>query len=238
VRLAKKYDGIIIRDCDFQIALELILKRKAMKKYLIYDCEIINCIPGRDGYQKPGFTYCKGWNDHANMGISLIGAYLSWKDSIVIYPQSAFNAFQKAVDEAHLIVGYNSISFDDKLCQANGIRIQTDYDLLSEVWAAAGMPRQYTAGVTRAGYKLENLAQANLGKGKSGSGELAPELWQQGRQSDVVRYVTDDVLITKALFDRRSSLIDPTDLSELCLREPWEPIQEGARFLDLDSISL
>lgn len=202
-------------------------------KTLIYDCEIIKCIPGRDSYQKPGFDYCKGWNDHANMGISLIGAYLSWKDSIIIYPQSAFSAFQKAAEEADLIVGFNSISFDDKLCRANGIEISTDYDLLSEVWAAAGMPRQYTPGKTRAGYKLENLAQANLGKGKSGSGELAPELWQQGRQWEVATYLTDDVLITKTLFERRASLIDPTDsFSQLCLREPTEPIQEGARFLD------
>ena len=202
-------------------------------KYLIYDCEIIKCIPGKDGYQTPAFRYCKGWNDHANMGISVIGAYLSWEDVIAIYPQSLFRSFQKAVDEADLIVGFNSISFDDKLCRANGITIKTDYDLLSEVWAAAGMPRQYTYGVTRAGYKLENLAQANLGRGKSGSGELAPELWQQGKHWEVISYLTDDVLITKQLFERRECLIDPTDLiTELCLREPDEPIQAGARFLD------
>lgn len=70
---------------------------------LIYDCEIVNCIPDRNGYQKPGFTYCKGWNDHANMGISLIGAWLSWDNSIRIYPQSALNQFQKVVDQAELM---------------------------------------------------------------------------------------------------------------------------------------
>ncbi len=205
-------------------------------KTLIYDCEIIKCIPGRDGYKKPEFEYCKGWDDHANMGISLIGAWLSWDNSIRIYPQSAFDKFQQAVNEADLIVGFNSISFDDKLCQANGIRITTDYDLLSEVWAAAGMPRQYTAGKTRAGYKLENLAQANLGRGKSGSGEMAPELWQRGKQWEVARYLTDDILITKQLFERRSRLIDPTDdFFILCLREPDEPIQEKeVSFLDTD----
>lgn len=204
-------------------------------KILIYDSEIIKCIPDRNGYKKHGLEYCAGWNDHINMGISLIGAWLSWDNSIRIYPQSAFNKFQQAVDKSDLIVGFNSLSFDDKLCQANGIQIQTNYDLLSEVWAAAGMPRRYTYGVTRAGYKLENLAQANLGRGKSGSGELAPELWQQGKQWEVVRYLTDDILLTKALFHRRSRLIDPTDNSILCLREPEEPIQEtGARFLDTD----
>lgn len=204
-------------------------------KILIYDCEIIKCIPDREGFRNPNFLYCDGWHDHANMGISLIGAWLSWDNSIRIYPQSAFAAFQKAVKEAELIVGFNSISFDDKLCHANGIEISTNYDLLSEVWAAAGMPRTYTYGQTRAGYKLENLAQANLGRGKSGSGELAPELWQRGKEWEVARYLTDDILITKAIFQRRQRLIDPTDGSILCLREPDEPIQQpGAKFLDTD----
>lgn len=207
-----------------------------MTKILIYDCEIIKCIPSKNGYKKPGFDYCAGWNDHANMGISLIGAWLSWDNSIRIYPQSAFDKFQEAVKQSDLIVGFNSISFDDKLCRANGIDIETDYDLLSEVWAAAGMPRQYTYGVTRPGYRLEDLAQANLGKGKSGSGELAPELWQRGKQSEVVRYLTDDILLTKAIFDRRDNLIDPTDLSSLCLREPGESINAGARFLETDGL--
>lgn len=205
---------------------------------LIYDCEIIKCIPGKNGYKKPGFEYCAGWNDHANMGISLIGAWQSKDNSIRIYPQKAFNSFQKAVKEADLIIGFNSISFDDKLCRANGIEIETHYDLLSEVWTAAGMPRTYTYGVTRAGYRLEDLAQANLGRGKSGSGELAPELWQRGKQWEVARYLTDDILLTKQIFDRRDNLIDPTDLSTLCLREPGELIQEGARFLELDTLDL
>lgn len=195
-------------------------------KTLIYDCEIICCIPNRDGHRKPVFKYCEGWHDHANMGISLIGAWLSWKDSIRIYPKSAFGAFQKAVDEAELVVGFNSINFDDKLCAANDIQIKTDYDLLQEVWAAANMPRQYTPGVTRPGYKLENLAQANLNRGKSGSGELAPVLWQQGKQWAVAKYLTDDVLITKEIFQRRDRLVDPTNGEALRLREPGEPIED------------
>lgn len=201
---------------------------------LIYDCEIIKCIPDKNDLRKSGLEYCKGWDDYANMGISLIGAWLSWDNSIKIYPQSAFKAFQDAVNHAELIVGFNSISFDDKLCRANGIEISTDYDLLSEVWAAAGMPRTYTYGVTRAGYKLENLAWANLGRGKTGSGELAPELWQRGKEWEVARYLTDDILITKGIFQKRQ-LIDPTDKSILQLREPGQPIKEkGASFLDTD----
>lgn len=203
-------------------------------KTLIYDCEIIKCIPHE--HCNCNFQYCAGWTDYENMGISLIGAWLSWDNSIRIYPQSAFDCFQKAVNQADLIVGFNSLNFDDNLCKANNITIETDYDLLAEVWAAAGMPRCYTRGSTRPGYKLENLAQTNLGKGKSGSGELAPVLWQSGEQWSVVDYLVDDVLITKKLFDKRSHLIDPTNGDILCLREPDEPIYtNGARFSEMPS---
>ncbi|MBD2771215.1 hypothetical protein [Iningainema tapete] len=202
-------------------------------KILIYDCEIIKCIPDRSGYLKPGFQYCEGWTDFKGMGISVIGAWLSWDNSIRIYTQAVFSEFQKAVNQAQLIVGFNSLSFDDNLCAANGIDIKTDYDLLSEVWSASGMPRTYTYGKTRSGYKLENLVQANLGRGKSGSGELAPELWQKGNKWGVIRYLTDDILITKQIFQRRAKLIDPTNGDVLCLREPTEPIYEGVGFLEM-----
>jgi hypothetical protein len=185
---------------------------------LIYDCEIKNCIPEKNTIPDSTFKYCEGWQDFTGMGISLIGAWASWDNSIRIYPESAFGSFQKAVDFADFIVGFNSLSFDDNLCLANGIRIKTDYDLLGEVWAAAGMPKVYTYGKTRPGYKLENLAQTNLGRGKTGSGELAPVLWQEGNRWGVIKYLTDDVLITKQIWQRRHYLIDPTDGKILNLR--------------------
>lgn len=203
-------------------------------KTLIYDCEIVRCIPDKSGLQ-PDLEYCQGWHDHAGMGISLIGTWASWIDEIKLYPESAFDQFQAKANEAELIVGFNSLSFDDKLCAANGLQVETDYDLLSEVWAAAGMPRRYTYGQTRAGYKLENLAQANLGRGKSGSGELAPVLWQTSRQWQVATYLTDDILITKKIWEKRSHLVDPTTGEILTLREPEQPITP---FVELDSTGL
>jgi hypothetical protein len=37
---------------------------------------------------------------------------------------------------------------------------------------------------------------------KSGTGELAPVLWQQGRHMDVVDYCLRDVMLTRRLFLR------------------------------------
>lgn len=186
---------------------------------LIYDCEIIKCIPPREGERDLSLKYCGGWRDFEGMGISLIGAWSSIK-GLNIYTANTFHLFQESVNQADLIVGFNSIEFDDKLCAANGLSVRTHYDLLKETWQAAGLPRDYTPGVTVAGYKLDNLAAANLGRGKSGSGALAPMLWQRKQHWAVIRYLTDDVLLTKRLFDKRNKLTDPVTGETLELREP------------------
>jgi hypothetical protein len=42
---------------------------------------------------------------------------------------------------------------------------------------------------------------ANLGTGKSGSGELAPKLWAKGEYAVVIEYCCLDVRLTKSLYD-------------------------------------
>ena len=41
---------------------------------IIYDCEIIRCIPPRDGIRNDDLAYCNGWHDYEGMGISVVGA--------------------------------------------------------------------------------------------------------------------------------------------------------------------
>jgi hypothetical protein len=44
-------------------------------RVLIYDIEIEKGIPDKKNPREPDIAYCAGWDDHANMGISVIGAY-------------------------------------------------------------------------------------------------------------------------------------------------------------------
>jgi hypothetical protein len=190
-------------------------------KTLIYDAEIINCIPS--GEINPNLSYCKDWNDYANMGIAVIGTWVSWKlptRRYQAFTRQELDQFQELVNQAERIVGFNSLSFDDKLLQANGIKITTTFDLLCEIRKASLQPPHYTKGVTRKGYSLDNLAIANLGVGKTGTGELAPVLWQQGRYQDVISYCLNDVKLTKRLYYLFLSkrLYDPTNGRKLPYR--------------------
>lgn len=189
-------------------------------RWLFYDCEICNLIPQKGEENDPDYVYCEGWHDHAHMSISAIATYSNWDDAYRIFSGDRLQDFQKLVNKSDRIIGFNSKSFDDKLCAANEIKIKTSYDLLSEVWLAAGMPEIYTYGITKPGYKLENLAQANLGMGKSGSGELAPKLFQQGKVHAVNSYCMLDVYLSVQILKMgwAEELIDPVSGEKLKLR--------------------
>lgn len=194
---------------------------------LIYDCEILRAIPPtKPNKRVPGIEYVEGWHDIQNMGIACICAYDYPTDSYRVFTDGNFGEFTKLVAQREHIIGFNSLSFDDKLCAASMMPVSTTYDLLVEVWRATNQPLAYTPGVTRAGYRLEDLALANLNEGKSGDGATAPVLWQQGRIGQVVDYCLRDVALTRKLFERRSHLVNPADGKELALAPLSETEEE------------
>lgn len=188
--------------------------------WLLYDIEIVNCIPQRGVQNDPRFTYCEGWHDHQNMGISCISVYTNWDNAYRVFASHEFPDFQWLVSESDLVIGFNSVSFDDKVCAANGLQVTTNYDLLCETWVAAGLPAVFTPGTTTSGYSLEKLAQANFGFGKSGDGALAAALWQDGRHQRVYAYCLQDVFLSVQILRRGLSgaLIDPNTQDLLQLR--------------------
>ncbi len=203
-----------------------------MKNLLIYDCEIIKLIPDKYKPNNPNYSYCQGWSDFNNMGISVIGTWsnfhlinigvknflipIPWgKYEVFINPNSLipafvgknrvenFVTFYKLFILSDRLIGFNSVAFDDSLCKANGMTaIKTDFDLLREVRIASNQPPDFVRGKTRGGYNLQNLALKNLGKGKTGRGELAPKLWQEGRKQEVIDYCLNDVKLLKQLYFR------------------------------------
>jgi len=188
---------------------------------LVYDCEIINRIPEAGGYKDPRYTYCDGWKDFQNMGISVI-AYGCINTSIQIthskHPD--FSSFQKAVNNAERIMGFNSKEFDDKLCAANNIQVTTTYDLLEEVRIAAYGSPNWEDQPEGFSYSLGAIAKANK-MSKTGSGTQAPKLWQQGLKQDVITYCINDVRMTANIYllGIKGVLIDPNTGVNLLLPE-------------------
>ena len=162
---------------------------------IVYDCEIINGIPP---ISMPNITYCSGWSDFKNMGISCICAYDYEEDIYHTYCADNFPAFQRLVYQSDIVVGFNSRKFDDKLCAAHGIEVATDYDIYLQAGKSGS---------------LSKLCEKNLGTKKSLSGKSAPILWQRGNYGKVIDYCLTDVTLTVKLLNfimETGSIIDKT----------------------------
>lgn len=199
-----------------------------MKRVLMYDCEIVKAIPSRDGQRDPHLDYCGGWDDHENMGISVVGYafgrvvapnYVAWeRPEYVIGDHYGLGSFSGWLDDC-IVCGFNSVGFDDKLMGANGASIQTDYDLLRHVRYTAYGSIDYRAQPKGFSYSLGKIAEAN-GYAKTGTGANAAEQWQRGEHKAVIDYCMNDVRISCELMNMGllGELIDPNDGKQLLLK--------------------
>lgn len=200
------------------------------QKILIYDCEIIRCLPSAKKKTDSKLIYCQGWNDFHNMGISVIAFQIlenindhqspiqSFANFNHLIPYK-FTEFVKLSKECYWIIGFNSKEFDDKLLKVNGIKIKTNYDLLAEIRRSAYGSPDWEKQPKHWNYTLDLIAKANS-MAKTGSGDLAPQLWQQGQYQKVIDYCMNDVRLTTQLLrlGLLGKLIDPNTGQFLTLR--------------------
>ncbi|OGG92842.1 hypothetical protein A2609_00635 [Candidatus Kaiserbacteria bacterium RIFOXYD1_FULL_47_14] len=97
------------------------------------------------------------------------------------------------LERADMLIGFNSDSFDIPLLNryypGNLLHIRS-LDLLSEVQKVLGRR-----------IRLQSLAEATLGRGKTGEGSKAGEWWKEGRKDEVAKYCIEDVRLTRDLYD-------------------------------------
>lgn len=210
-----------------------------MPKHILYDIEIIKAIPEKSPI--PGIQYCGGWNDHGNMGVSVIGfcevltgdddpfAVLDTRDPLSSFTVSKLDyligdefglaAFAKLANDADGVIGFNSRNFDDRVMLAMGFPVATTYDLLEEVRIAAYGSADFRRAPKGHSYKLGKIGDAN-GYPKTGDGANAAIQWQSGEHRAVIEYCLNDVAITATLLNMGlgGNLKDPNTGAMLQLR--------------------
>ena len=135
-----------------------------------------------------------GWDKKRNMGMSVGVTYSTALLEYRIYPEKRVNDLIQQLLRADLVVGFNLVNFDYEVLMGYTIldlphQLAT-LDLLVEIENAIGNR-----------LKLDNIAQATLGVGKTAEGIDAIKWWRQRRLMEIAEYCCFDVKVTKLVHE-------------------------------------
>lgn len=148
---------------------------------IVFDIETSNIFPRL------------GERNVLDLDISIVGVYDSTDDSYTSYTQEELKNLWPRIEKTDALVGFNSDTFDIPLLNKyypGDLTAIKSIDLLKDVQKGIGRR-----------LRLNVLAEATLGEGKSADGLKAVEWWQQGEVDKVRKYCLQDVKVTKKLFD-------------------------------------
>ena len=135
-----------------------------------------------------------GWGNKDKMGMSVGVTYSTKTGQYVIYGEDEVDALIDQLVRADLVIGYNHINFDYEVLMKYTIR-----DLPSQCLSLDLMVDLEEKVGHRP--KLEAVACASLGIGKSAVGIDAIKWWQQGKVMEIAEYCCFDVKVTKEVHE-------------------------------------
>lgn len=167
-----------------------------------------------------------GSREPASLELAMVCLHDSLDNSYKSFLKSELKALWPILERADLLIGFNTEHFDlpilAKYYSGDLSRVKS-VDLLKEVRAVLGRR-----------LKLDTLAEATLGKKKTGHGLESLVWWKKGEVEKVRKYCIEDVHITKELYDyaRAHCLLkyrDGKELKDIALPNAtqWESFTAG-----------
>jgi len=142
-----------------------------------------------------------GFSNKSKMGVSVGVSYSTARGSYEIYPESEMERLGEELVRADLVVGWNHLQFDYPVLQPyifHTLAEQTlNLDMMLELEKKLGFR-----------LKLDSVASATLGTGKTADGLDALRWWQQHKKSGdfaplrkIAEYCAFDVKVTKCVHE-------------------------------------
>ncbi|MCK4918351.1 MAG: ribonuclease H-like domain-containing protein [Candidatus Pacebacteria bacterium] len=134
-----------------------------------------------------------GENTPEKLDISIVCTHDSETDEYDSFLEDDFDRLFTLIEKADMLVGFNSDHFDIPLLNKHyhgDLKNIKSLDILKEIHNTIGRR-----------IKLDNIAEATLGKGKSGHGLEAITWWKNGEIEKIRKYCLDDVKITKEIYN-------------------------------------
>jgi hypothetical protein len=135
-----------------------------------------------------------GWDKKSDMKMSLGVTYSTNLKEYRIYTEKRVNDLVQQLLRADLVVGFNIVNFDYEVLMGYTVldlpgQLRS-LDLLVEVEKTLGNK-----------LRLDNIAQATLGLGKTGDGVDAIKWWREKRLMEVAEYCCFDVKVTQLVHE-------------------------------------
>jgi DEAD/DEAH box helicase domain-containing protein len=149
--------------------------------------EVVFDIETRNTFQDVG-----AYNP-ALLQVSVVCAYFYETDTFESFMEEDLPKFWPRLEHADRIIGYNSNGFDLPCLQTyypGDLKQLPSLDLLAELQKSLGFR-----------IKLDDVAQATLGMGKSGHGLQAVEFWKKGEIQKLKDYCIQDVKVTRDVYE-------------------------------------
>ena len=134
-----------------------------------------------------------GENNPALLDISIVCIHDSETDTYDSFLEDDFTRLWLILEKADMLIGYNSEHFDIPLLNKHypgNLSTIKSLDILKEIKDSTGRR-----------FKLDSIATATLGKGKSGNGLEAITWWKNGEIDKIRQYCLDDVRVTKNIYN-------------------------------------
>ncbi len=134
-----------------------------------------------------------GSNDPADLDMSVVCIHDSADGACRSFLETQLKDLWPILEQADTLITWNGDHFDipllNKYYPGDLSKIKS-LDLMKEVQTVLGRR-----------LKLDTVAEATLGKNKSGHGLEAIEWWNAGEIDKLIRYCIEDVCITRELYD-------------------------------------
>ncbi len=134
-----------------------------------------------------------GLGDLSKLDLSVVCIYDYETGKYSSFTEGTLKDLWPILEKAELLIGYNSDHFDipilNKYYSGDLSKIKS-LDLMKEIKKSLGRR-----------IKLDTIAEATLGRNKTGSGIDAINWWKAGEKQKVIDYCIEDVKITKEVYE-------------------------------------
>ena len=135
-----------------------------------------------------------GWDHKDKMGMSVGVIFSTATGKYEIFRESEVDDLIEAMSRADLVIGFNHVDFDYKVLQGYSMWDVADrmksFDLLQDIEKKLGHR-----------IKLEDIATASLGTGKTADGLDAIRWWREKKYRLVAEYCCFDVKVTRLVHE-------------------------------------